>query len=130
MLELFDCILMQFESNNTRKTDTIYNSVISVKNYIDNNYLSSITLDYLSEYFYINKYTLLRKFKSMYNQTIISYYRNKRIRYAKNILRTTTLPICVLSEKLNFSDIYSFSRFFKTYVGCSPTSYRKNFSVK
>ena len=127
MLELFNCILTQFEHDMTIKTDMIYDPVINVKNYIDNNFLSVITLDSLSKQFYFNKYTLLRKFKLIYNKTVISYYHNKRIEYIKNALKTTTLPISALSEKLNFSDIYSFSRFFKTYVGCSPTVYRKNF---
>lgn len=126
MLELLDCILTQFEDDRTVKVDMIQNPVIAVKNYIDNNYMSVMTLESLSKQFYFNKYTLLRKFKLMYNQNIISYYRNKRIEYIKNALRTTTLSITILAEKLNFSDIYSFSRFFKTYVGCSPTVYRKN----
>ncbi|MBO5060389.1 MAG: helix-turn-helix transcriptional regulator [Clostridia bacterium] len=129
MLELFDCILTQFDSDKTIKIDMTYNPVIAVKNYIDSNYLSVITLDSLSKQFYFNKYTLIRKFKAMYNQNLMSYYRNKRIEYIKNMLRTTNLSITVLSEKLNFSDIYSFSRFFKTYVGCSPTFYRKNHFV-
>lgn len=129
MLELLDCILTQFDHDRTIKTDMIHNPVVAVKNYIDNNYLSVMTLDSLSKQFYLNKYTLLRKFKLMYNQNIISYYRNKRIEYIKNALRTTTLSITALAEKLNFSDIYSFSRFFKTYVGCSPTVYRKDHFV-
>ncbi len=128
-LELFNCILTQFDHNRTIKTDIISNSVIAVKNYIDNNYISVMTLDSLSNQFYFNKYTLLRKFKSTYGKNIISYYRDKRIEYIKNILRTTNIPISALSEKMNFSDIYSFSRFFKTYAGCSPTNYRKNHSV-
>ncbi len=127
MLELFDCILTQFEHDIAIKTDMIYDPVITVKNYIDNNFLSVITLDSLSKQFYFNKYTLLRKFKLMYNQTVISYYHNKRIEYIKNALKTTTLPISALSEKLNFSDVYSFSRFFKNCAGCSPTVYRKNY---
>ena len=129
MLELFDCILSQFDKERVIKANTVYDPVIAVKDYIDNNYLSVITLDSLSKQFYFNKYTLLRKFKSMYNQNIISYYRTKRIEYAKKLLKDDTLSICALSEKLNFSDIYSFSRFFKTYVGCPPTVYRKTKSI-
>lgn len=126
MLELLHYILTQFEPSKTNETPVVSNNIIAVKNYIDNNYLSLITLDALAKQFYINKYTLLRKFKSMYNQNIICYYRNKRISYIKNALKTTTLSMTALAERLNFSDIYSFSRFFKTYVGCSPTVYRKN----
>ena len=126
MLELLDCILTQFDSDKTIKTDTMYNPVIMVKDYIDNNYLSIITLDALSKQFHFNKYTLMRNFKSMYHENLISYYRNRRIEYIKKSLETTNLSITDLSEKLNYSDIYSFSRFFKIHVGCSPMAYRKN----
>lgn len=128
MLELIDCVLIQFDPAKIIKTDTIAKQVIAVKNYIDHNYLLHITLDSLSKQFYINKYTLLRKFKVMYNQSIMSYYQTRRIEYIKNALKTTTLSITTLSEKLNFADIYSFSRFFKANTGCSPTEFRKNHS--
>ena len=126
ILELLDMILRQFDKNPTNKSVSENDALISVKNYIDNNFLSAITLDSLSGQFYFNKYTLLRKFKSVYKQNIMSYYKDLRIDYAKNILKTTSIPIHLLAEKLNFSDIYSFSRFFKSSVGCSPTVYRKN----
>jgi len=125
MMKLLNCILIQFEHNMAIKPHTVYDPVIAAKNYIDNNFVSIINLDSLSKQFYINKYTLLRKFKSMYGINIISYYRDKRIEYIKNVLETTNISISDLSEKLNFSDIYSLSRFFKTCVGCSPTVYRK-----
>lgn len=128
LLELFSCIFMQFDSKPAIETDKISDEIIAVKNYIDSNYLSVITLEGLSKQFFINKYTLLRKFKSLYNQNVIAYYRQKRVEYIKTALKTTTLSISALSEKMNFSDIYSFSRFFKTAVGCSPTVYRKDFS--
>lgn len=126
MLELLNCILVQFDQNTTNKPDVTDNPVVMVKNYIDNNYASVLTLDSLSRQFYINKYTLLRKFKAMYGKNIISYYHDKRINYIKEALRKSSIRISALAEKLNFSDIYSLSRFFKTHVGCSPTDYRKN----
>ena len=41
-------------------------------------------------------------------------------------LKTTSVPISLISEKMNFSDVYSFSRFFKSHTGYSPVAYRKN----
>ena len=67
---------------------------------------------------------------NIYNENVISYCRRKRIEYAKNILKTTTMPIQDIAEKMHFSDIYSFSRFFKMYVGCAPTCYRKKDNIK
>ncbi len=126
MLELLNCILTQFDHDRTGSPDMMSNPVVAVKNYIDNNFISAITLDSLSKQFYINKYTLLRKFKYMYGINIITYYRHKRIEYIKDILKTTNIPVSALSEKMSFSDIYSFSRFFKNCVGVSPSVYRKN----
>lgn len=125
MLELLNCILTQFDRMPSAIGTVTDNPVIAVKNYIDNNYLSVITLNSLAKQFYFNKYTLMRKFKSLYGQNIIAYYHNKRIEYIKENLRTTSLPVTVLSEKLNFSDLYSFSRFFKNRTGCSPLEFRK-----
>lgn len=130
LLELLCFILSHFEENKSNKDDTDDNSIIAVKNYIDNNYLSVITLDALSTQFHFNKYTLMRKFKAMYGQNVISYYKSKRISYAKDILKTTNLSVYSISEKMNFSDIYSFSRFFKICTDMSPTEYRKKFSNK
>lgn len=129
MLELLNYILTQFDYNTTNKSDVTGNPIAMVKNYIDNNYTSVITLDALSKQFYINKYTLLRNFKSKYGKSIISYYHDKRIEYIKKSLETTNVSISALSERLNFINIYSFSRFFKKYTGCSPTDWRKKYFV-
>ncbi len=129
MLELLNCILMQFENHNNNVSLDTENHIISIKSFIDNNFLSIITLESLSTQFLINKYTLMRRFKSMYNENIITYYRKLRGAYAKKLLRDTDLSVYNIAEKMNFTDIYSFSRFFKKYCGCSPTAYR-NFSKK
>lgn len=127
MLELLDCILVQFDQNTVMKPDTIYNAAIAVKNYIDNNYIYDITLDALSKQFYINKFTLMRNFERMYRKSVISYYRSKRLEYIKNMLKSTNISISALSEKMYFADVSSLSRFFRTYEGCSPKDYRKKY---
>ena len=128
MLELLDCILRQFRSSKAeeRSVPSTDEYVTLVKSYIENNYTEIITLDSLSKQFYINKYTLLRNFKTLYNQNIMAYYRNLRLAYAKEQLLKTDRSIKSIYEKLNYSDIYSFSRFFKSKVGCSPRHFRKN----
>ena len=65
------------------------------------------------------------KFNKIYKQNIISYYHDKRMEYAKKMLYQSKLSIGAIAEKMSFSDIYSFSRFFKNNEGISPTEYRK-----
>jgi len=124
MLELLDMIIEKFVENSlniSKISDTVINNI---KNYIDENYRNTLTLDTLSSMYYMNKFTLMRKFKKMYGINIIKYYNNKRIEAAKNMLTHTNLNIKAIGEILNFTDAYSFSRFFKTHIGISPNQFR------
>ncbi len=123
MLEIIAMILEQFDAD--RATPEEASPVIAVKNYIDNNYFQTISLEMLEKQFYINKFTLMRNFKKMYRVNIISYYRKKRTDFAKKALKTTATPIGTIGEQLDFADIYSFSRFFKMQTGMSPREYRE-----
>lgn len=125
MLELLECILSQFEEKKISENEISSDILASVRNYIDNNYLSVLTLDYLSSHFFINKYTLLRKFKKMYGKNPIEYYREKRIDYAKKMLINSNFSVSEIGEMLNFTDVYSFSRFFKLRTGVSPAKFKK-----
>lgn len=125
MMELLGLILLQFEEKIEGENVSSQHSMAAIKSYIDNNFSNTITLDGLSKQFYINKYTMMRNFKAVYQKSIIAYYHDRRIEYAKKKLQTTTLSVYDIGESLQFNDIYSFSRFFKMYTGCSPTAYRK-----
>ena len=125
MLELINVILKQFDGKKADTNTTMQSTAVLVKSYIDNNFQFNISLDFLSEQFYTNKFTLMRNFKAAYGKNIIEYYRTKRIEYAKNMLKTTNLSVHSIGEQLNFTDIYSFSRFFKSYTGMSPVEYKK-----
>ena len=122
-LLLLSLILEQFEISSTTVTNE-NQTLQMIKNFIDKNFQSIITLEMIEKQFYINKYTLLRAFKKIYGANIIKYYRTKRIDYAKMKLCTTDLSISAIGEKLNFSDVFTFSRFFKIYTGMSPSQYR------
>jgi AraC-like DNA-binding protein len=67
----------------------------------------------------------MRNFKKAYRVNIINYYRARRLEYAKRALRGGSLTVGALAEQLNFTDIYSFSRFFKMQTGMSPSEYRE-----
>ena len=123
MTELLCLILNQFDGNVPTPADT--GRVDSVKGYIDANYRQIITLDMLEKQFYANKFTLMRNFKKAYRVNIINYYRARRLEYAKRALRGGSLTVGALAEQLNFTDIYSFSRFFKQQTGMSPSEYRE-----
>ena len=49
---------------------------------------------------------------------------NQSIKQTQKMLRETALSITEIALQLNFSDIYTFSRFFKQKTGTSPKLYR------
>lgn len=96
-----------------------------IKNYLELNFSTKITLDSLSESFYINKYYLTRIFKASYGITIDQYLLHQRITKAKELLRFTSLTISEISQKVGFKDQNYFSRVFKAIEKQAPREYRK-----
>ena len=94
-----------------------------VKQFIDYNYKNIISLDTLEQQFHYSRFYLSRAFVDFTGKSIIKYYNEKRLAYAKEMLQEGAAVTHVANE-LNFNSIYSFSRFFKNAAGCSPSAYR------
>ena len=99
--------------------------VREIKEYLDENYASRITLDQLSRDFYINKYYLTRVFKEQYGFSITAYLQNVRITHAKQLLRFSDKSVEEIGLECGLGAGYYFSRTFKTVEGISPSAYRK-----
>ena len=126
LLELLKLVFSQFESPSAPPRREYEDPAVSVKNYIDSNYLQLLTLNDLERQFYVNKYTLMRNFTRLYSVTPIAYYRSLRADYAKKLLLTTDCSVSSIAEELNFIDICSFSRFFRMHTGVGPREFREN----
>ena len=100
-------------------------SLQNVKDFLDENYSAKITLDQLSNKFYVNKYYLTRIFKEQYGVTIINYIINLRITDAKRKLRFSDKSIETIGYECGFNDANYFTRTFKTQEGMSPGEFRR-----
>ena len=67
-----------------------------------------------------------RLFKEKTGVSPIKYKNHLVIQKAKDLLQNTSMNIGEIAIALGFYDIYSFSRFFKTYTSVSPEAFRKN----
>ena len=108
------------DSNKNRK----YN-IDAIKQYIDNSYLSNISLDQISAQFYINKFYLTRVFKERYGTTINNYILERRITRSKELLRFSDDNIEDIAVACGIKDPNYFSRVFKKIEGVTPKEYRK-----
>ena len=108
---------------NNNDDKRIYN-VESIRNYIDSNYNKNITLDSISDKFFINKYYLTRLFKNTYGITINKYINDIKITKAKELLRFNDMSIVEISNSCGFNDPNYFIRLFKQIEGLTPKEYK------
>ena len=97
----------------------------NIRKYLDENYTKQITLDDISNMFYINKFYLTRAFKEKYGTTINNYLLNKRMMKAKELLRYSYDSIEEISKNCGINDQNYFSRLFKKIEGMTPNEYKK-----
>lgn len=89
-------------------------------NYIDTHIFTMTSLLELSEVMNYNYSYLSAIFKKTTGSTLSSYYQNKRLEVARQILLEGKETVTRVAELLNYSSIYSFSRAFKAAYGITP----------
>jgi len=99
--------------------------VIDVRTYINTYYTERITLDVLSKKLSVNKYYLQKLFKRYMGLSPNEYLIQTRLTKAKQLLRTTKLPISHISMDVGISNIGHFISLFKQHEGITPGAYRQ-----
>lgn len=117
-------LITEIYAQQERKTDTVSGKLRQIREYIDLHYAEKITLDSLSELFYISKYHMSREYRQAYGTTIVSDITGKRISHAKSGLRFTAAPIEQIAEESGFQDSAYFIHVFKKAEGMTPLQYR------
>lgn len=97
----------------------------NVKEYLDQHYWEKISLDQLSEMFYINKFYLTKLFREQYGLSVNNYLIKARIGQAKELLRFSDLSIEQIGFECGIGNANYFSKVFKRWEGMSPGSFRK-----
>ena len=112
-----------------KKEDTrraqLKQSVMPVKEFLDQHYSEKIALDDLASRFYISKNYLTRVFKEQFGMSVKEYLQVVRITHAKQLLRTTDKTAEEIGIECGFGTLYYFSRVFKDIEGIAPTGYRE-----
>lgn len=96
-----------------------------VMHYIDTHIYSMDNLHILSEKFSYNYCYLSSLFKNTTGNTIAHYYQTRRLDAAKLLIDEGKLKISEISERLNYSSLYAFSKAFKHKYGIAPKHYEK-----
>lgn len=118
---LLSCTPADEKSNTSRQTRTLE----GIYKHIKHNYLENITLESLEALFGMNRFSIIRGFKSLYNTTPSSFQLQLRVAYSKGLLARGMSLLDVCSEA-GFYDQAHFTREFKKAHGKTPLLYKND----
>lgn len=102
--------------------------IVDIVDYINTHLFDNISLDTLSERFYLSKSQINRLFKKSTGSTVWEYILIKRLMKARDLIQQGS-PALKASSKCGFRDYSSFYRAYKARFGCSPKSTKNNQSI-
>ena len=111
------------ESNFRRNISQSEKICLNVMNYINSHIYSIKNLSEVAKDTNYSYNYLSNLFKKTTNETLVSYYQNRRLSTALSLLKSRDFNITEISNMLGYSSIYSFSSTFKKKYGVSPSKY-------
>jgi two-component system response regulator YesN len=95
-----------------------------IVSYVEKYYMEELSLEKLSNVFFLSREHISRKFKQKTGMLLSKYVTKLRTDQAKRWLRETEKSIYSISLMLGYQDEKYFSKLFKKVVGMTPFEYR------
>ncbi|MGM0884122.1 MAG: response regulator transcription factor [Bacillota bacterium] len=92
--------------------------------YSHQHYMKGITMNDVAEHLYLNPSYFSKVFHGEVGETYSKYLTRLRINKAKHLLKTSTLKVYEIAEKVGYADFRHFSKTFKEIEGMTPGKYR------
>lgn len=118
------CTILQACSDDHPKTSNGIIYARKIKDYIDNNYMTRISVPAIASYLSITPEYASNIFKAATNETIISYANRKKIEKAKKLLQDGGISIQYVASMVGIDNNAYFSRLFKKHEGISPSQFK------
>lgn len=111
---------LEKESLHFVDTSRCNKKMVDIIQYINNHLTDGISIDRLSEMFYISKYHMMRQFKEETGYTIGNYINQKRLLMARELLKKGE-PVTKVYFDVGFKDHSTFVRAYKQLFGEIPS---------
>ncbi len=98
----------------------------SARHYMQENIEEDISMPDVALHLNISYATFRHTFKKYTGLSPVQYFINLRLHRAKELLRSTKLPIKIISYNLHFENPEYFATLFKKRTGISPSEFRNN----
>lgn len=105
------------------ESDRMSERLLKVKQYTQENFARTITIDMIAEHVGMNRSSFCTFFKKATGQTYITYLNKLRVDRACNLLRQGTFNPTEVCYMVGFNDVPYFNRCFKNSRGMSPKEY-------
>ena len=105
-------------------TDHCNRKIVEIIQFINHNLTEELNIDFLANYFYLTKYHMMRQFKKETGYTIGNYITNKRLMYAKELIKRGE-PITKVCFECGFKEHSTFNRAYKQLYGVTPVKSRE-----
>ena len=100
--------------------------IMSVKAYLELNYLSKLSLEGLSRMFILNEFKLKSGFKKQFGITVFGYIQQLRLEHAHSLLRDGGFSVAQIAFIIGYESDTAFVRAFKHYFNYSPGKINKS----
>ena len=124
-------ILAELMADTGAGAETPGNSALAdeIRYYLEMKYSEKMKMTDIARVFGVHPNYMTRVFRSRFGVTPKHFLLTLKMDKACRLLRTTTLPISMISDTLGFDDQLTFSKAFRRMYQISPTGYRENGSV-
>ncbi|MBD0403932.1 AraC family transcriptional regulator [Flammeovirga sp. EKP202] len=128
-LKIKELVLLLIQTNNVSSVMELINDLYSprtsqLKKVIELHTFSNLSLEDLAKLCHLSLSSFKREFQKVYDETPSKYLSIQRIKKAKELLQSTTLPINEIAYDVGYNDPLYFTRIFKKKEGVSPSQYR------
>lgn len=100
--------------------------VETARNYMQEHIEENISMPDVAQFLNISYATFRHTFKKYTGLSPAQYFINLRLHRAKELLRSTEIPVKEISYRLHFENPEYFSTLFRKRTGVSPSVFRKN----
>lgn len=106
--------------------DQVAAKIQQAVSYINENYASDLNMAVVSNHISMNYSLFSAEFKNITGTNFVTYLKDLRMGEAKRLLTETDLKVNEISMKVGYDNEKHFMKSFKSYVGVSPSEYRRN----
>lgn len=99
--------------------------IAQIGTYIEQHFAEELSLQGMSERFYLSREYISRRFKQQYGLNLSEYVLTIRMNEAKRLLETSRQRIYEVAQAVGFSDDKYFRKVFKKQVGVTPNEFRE-----